>query len=129
MVTVKDVVGRGEIVSCGPNDTVLDAVRKMHRHMIGSVLIMEGSKLVGIFTERDLVRVISEGKDLSTKLSDVMSRNVLYAHQDESIVSVGIRMIENWIRHMPVVDSEGRVIGVLSMRDVLRKLLGEAAYP
>ncbi len=129
MVTVKEVVKHGDVVYCNPNDTVLDAVKKMHSHKVGSVLVMEGAKLVGIFTERDLVRIVSEGGDLSLRLSDAMSRNVLYAHPEENLLSVGMRMIENWIRHMPVIDSEGRVVGVLSMRDVLRRLLAEEAYP
>lgn len=130
MSSVKDVMRHDKLVTATPGERVIDAVRKMYENNVGSVLVVsrEG-RLVGIFTERDLVKVVAEGVPLDTRLDKVMSRDLIVARGDEPIALAGSKMIERWIRHMPVVDSEGRPVGIISIRDVLRSLLSSSTFP
>ena len=130
MSSVKDIGRKEKLVVANPHETVLDVVKKMYRHNVGSVLILDSSgKLAGIFTERDLVKLVAEGKPLTLPVESVMSRNPIVAREDDPIPLVGSKMIEHWVRHIPIVDSEGRPIGIVSIRDVLRRLLSTSSFP
>jgi len=102
-----------------PTTTVEEAVKTMYREGVGSVIVVspEGS-VIGIFTERDLVRVIGEGKPLTTKIGDVMTKNPITILEDEPLTKAVILMAENRIRHLPVVGRDGKLKGVISARDV-----------
>jgi CBS domain-containing protein len=93
------------------------------------LIIDDDGKPLGIFTERDLVRVVAENLGLDIPLSKVMSRKLITANTSESIVSAAMKMIENNIRHLPVIE-EGRAVGMVSIRDIVRALMAqELAYP
>jgi len=62
-------------------------------------------------------------------VGQVASKNLVTARKGESILSIGMKMIEHQIRHIPVIDDDGEVVGILSIRDVLRQLTAESAYP
>ncbi len=118
------------LVTAKPSDTILDAVRRMHEGRVGSVLVVdEEGRLVGIFTERDLVRVIAEGVPLDTPLEKVMSRHPVTASPDEPASKIASKMIEHWLRHIPVVDEQGRPLGVISIRDILRAISSFETFP
>jgi predicted transcriptional regulator len=106
---------------CSASETsVRVAARAMADRNVGSVMVVEGGKLVGIFTERDaLVRVLAAGRDpATTQLSVVMVRKVLTISPDRSLVNALHRMRDNGFRHMPVVEN-GVPIGMVSVRDAL----------
>jgi len=126
---VKELIKDG-IISCRSTDPIKCAVTKMYINNVGSVLIIdENDKPIGIFTERDLVRVIAENISLDAPLLKVMSRRLITATTMESLVSAAMKMVENNIRHLPVVE-EGKAIGMVSIRDLLRTLMSEElAYP
>ena len=126
---IKELIRDG-VISCRPTDPITCAVTKMYTHNIGSVLVVdEDGKPLGIFTERDLVRVVAEGVSLDTPLMKVMSRKLITANTSESIISAAMKMIENNIRHLPVVE-EGRAVGMVSIRDLVRALMAqELSYP
>ncbi|MFB6470271.1 MAG: CBS domain-containing protein [Vulcanisaeta sp. AZ3] len=126
---VKELIKDG-IISCRSTDPIKCAVTKMYINNVGSVLIIdENDKPIGIFTERDLVRVIAENISLDAPLLKVMSRRLITATAMESLVSAAMKMVENNIRHLPVVE-EGKAIGMVSIRDLLRTLMSEElAYP
>ncbi len=121
---------RDGVISCRSTDPITCAVAKMYMHNVGSVLVIdEDEKPVGIFTERDLVRVVAEGVSLDTPLMKVMSRKLITANTSESVISAAMKMIENNIRHLPVVE-EGRAVGMVSIRDLVRALMAqELSYP
>jgi len=121
---VLDLVGR-EIVWCPPNSTLKEVVHKMRAHNVGSVLILNGDELVGIFTERDLVRAFDEGAKPEDLVSDFMTRNPIVVNPEESLESALQKMLAHGIRHLPVVSPEGRVLGVVSLRDVVEALLAQ----
>jgi CBS domain-containing protein len=108
-----------ELVAARADETVCDAARRMAENKCGSILIMDRERLLGIFTERDLlVRVVATGRNpAETRLDEVMTTDIETIDGDESIEEAIRRMDEGAFRHLPVVDSE-RVLGVLSVRDI-----------
>jgi CBS domain-containing protein len=119
MKLVPDLIHDQKITTFTPKTTVDEAARLMAERDIGAVLITEGSKLVGIFSERDLLkRVVAAGLDpKATSLADVMTRNpnTLPPHAD---VREAMRLtVAHGYRHVPVVDGQ-RVVGIVSVRDI-----------
>ncbi|MEK9947207.1 MAG: CBS domain-containing protein [Alphaproteobacteria bacterium] len=115
---VPDVVSEQTLVALTGNDHVRDAARLMKHRRVGSVLVMDGDALEGIFTERDMVyRVVAEGLDPDlTPLSQVMTANPDTIDAGATALDALRAMNERGYRHLPVMD-EGRVIGVVSTRD------------
>ncbi len=103
--------------------TVAEAVQEMNRRKIGSVLVMEGGVLVGIFTERDvLMRVVAADRDpKTTPVAHVMTRSPVTIHSSMTVEEVMDLHSGKHFRHLPVVEN-GRVIGIISVRDILRWL-------
>ena len=103
-----------------PDMNVYEGVAKMADARIGALLVLSGGKLVGIFTERDVLnRVVARGKDpASTKISDVMTREVAVCSGDKTYEECLAQMTKVGCRHMPIVEGE-QLLGVLSIRDLL----------
>ena len=118
--TIRDIIRNQKILALPPETPVRVAARAMADRNVGSVMVVEDGKLVGIFTERDaLVRVLAAGLDpVTTQLSVVMVRKVLTISPDRSLVNALHRMRDNGFRHMPVVEN-GVPIGMVSVRDAL----------
>ena len=75
------------------------------------------------------MRVVALGIDLEIPVERVMTVRPITASLNEGVVEVAYKMVENWVRHLPVVDESGRVVGVVSIRDVLRAYLAGSAFP
>lgn len=116
--TVRDIMINGQTQTRPPGATVREASRAMADHNIGSVLVVDEDRLVGIFTERDaLRRVLGPGLDPDlTLLAEVMTREPDTIRSSDSVCEAIRRMDEFGYRHLPVVDGE-RVVGVVSSRD------------
>jgi CBS domain-containing protein len=101
--------------------TVFDAVAMMNERRVGSVLVVEGERLVGILSERDvLMRVVPEGLDVhETRVRDVMTRDVHTARPESGIREVMLLMTERRVRHVPVVDDD-QVVGLISIGDLTK---------
>ena len=117
---------RAEVVAAGIADTVLEAVRRMDKANTGSVVVLDGDRLAGIFTERDLMRrVVLKNLDIaSTRVTDVMTRDLVYASVDDPTESAMAKMTQHRCRHLPVVDGEA-LVGVLSIGDLMKELSEE----
>jgi CBS domain-containing protein len=104
-----------------PDATVLDAVAEMAEKDIGSLVVMDGEKLVGIITERHYSRnVILKGKASPTTLvRDIMERKVIYVRPEHSVERCMALMTEKRVRHLPVLDGT-KVIGIISIGDLLK---------
>jgi CBS domain-containing protein len=112
-------------VSDHPDDTLADAARRMWEQQTGSLLVMEGDRLIGIITERDILKAVATGTELEkTTVEDVMVRELVTIHPGASLREAARAMNERWIRHLPVIDGE-RLVGILSQRD-LAGVLGTA---
>jgi CBS domain-containing protein len=91
----------------------------MRREQAGSLVVLDGEKLVGIITERDILRAVADGLDLAgTVVADVMSTDVVTVEPDASLSEAARMMAHRWIRHLPVMRG-GTLVGVLSQRDVV----------
>jgi CBS domain-containing protein len=104
--------------------TVEDAVRLMNRHKVGSVVVMDGDRLVGIFTERDvLYRVVAPGiAPASTAITTVMTANPKTISSDMSIQDTLAMISEKRCRHLPVMEGD-RMVGLVSQGDITRWLV------
>ena len=117
MPSVRDVM-KTSLHSVEPAETVAEAVAVMAQHRIGSVLVMQGDRLLGIFTERDTVRALSQAHDAARH--EIISwmthdpKTVAPSTDTEDALRV---MLDNGFRHLPVVES-GKVVGMVSMRDL-----------
>ena len=115
---VRDFLARDTLLKAEPEETVRDAAIGMAAHHCGSVLVARGDVLVGIFTERDLLsRVVAAGRDLDTRLVEVMTANPDTIPADAPIRDAIRQMNECGYRHLPVIENE-RVLGILSIRDL-----------
>jgi CBS domain-containing protein len=114
--------GPGALVSIGKNATVLEAVRAMVEGKVGAAVIQDGPRLLGVFTERDVVRrVVLPGLDAkTTPITEVMTKNVVTVRENADRSSVLKLMHEHYIRHLPVIDAGGKVLAIVSMRQLLR---------
>ena len=114
---VRDVM-TGAAVTDSATDTLRSAAERMWREQTGSLLVMDGGRLAGIITERDLLRAVALGADLATATVDeAMTTEVFTVSPDMPLRDAAREMAVRWIRHLPVVDA-GQVLGVISMRDV-----------
>ncbi len=108
----------GITVSDSARDTLRSAAERMWRQQTGSLLVMDGSRLAGIVTERDLLRMVALGADPATATVDeAMTTEVFTVTPDTPIQEAAREMAARWIRHLPVVEG-GEVVGMLSIRDV-----------
>ena len=121
LLTAADIMSR-KVVTKGPNDDVTRIAADMQRHNIGSVVIVENRKLVGILTERDFVRIVERvGALLEKSLAkDHMTTPVFSVGSDASLVDVIRLMSEKHVRHLVVLDKNGQVAGVISSRDLMK---------
>ena len=104
------------------NSSLYEVVETMYKEKIGSVLIVdENGRIAGIITERDIVYVASRGlfKKDDIKAESVMSKNVVTVSEESSIYEAIDKMRAHNIRHLPVIDSQGKPVGVISLRDLI----------
>jgi len=115
---IRDIIKRGSLVTATEDMTVSDAARLMKDSRVGAILVMDGEKLAGIFTERDaLNRVLAERLDpMKTRLAQVMTRDPDTISSDKPFGHALIMMYDHGYRHMPVVE-DGKAVGIVSMRD------------
>jgi CBS domain-containing protein len=126
MHTLEQVLRHRNLLAAQPGDPVLDVLRRMTQAKVGAVTVLDGEKLVGVFSERDLMtRVVVPGLDpATTRVAEVMSREVVTAELREPREQCLEKMQRHGCRHLPVM-AGGRVIAMLSMRDLLRDEIEE----
>jgi CBS domain-containing protein len=107
-----------------PTQTVAEAVALMRKEVVGCVLVSEGERVLGVFTERDLMRrVLAPGKPLTIPVAECMTRNPVCVQRKEPIGAAVRRMEEGGYRHLPVLDETGRVVGMLSVKHIVHYLV------
>jgi len=117
------------VIGLSPNDKLPSAVSLMMEHNIGSLVVTDGDKLVGILSERDLLKILQKDKgEWESKMaSDAMTPNPFVCHPDNTLEEVMSIMVENNIRHLPVVYDE-KLEGMLSITDIVEELLKKAKF-
>jgi CBS domain-containing protein len=117
MTTVGDIM-TSALFSIEPGTTVAEAATVMGERRIGSALVMEDDRLLGIFTERDIVRALGQHFDAAGhSVSEWMTQDPLTVPPDTSVEEALRTMFDHGFRHLPVVDGD-RVVGIVSMRDL-----------
>jgi CBS domain-containing protein len=116
------------LVTVSGDVTIREAVGTMASARIGAVLVVENGRVAGIFTERDLMTKVVAGdrEPATTRVADVMTRDVKTVKVDDAAIDCLETMDEGKFRHMPVVDDQGRPIGMLSQRDFVATTLPQA---
>jgi len=131
MTTVKNVLRTkgSDTLSVDPSLPVRDALRKMMSNNVGSLLVLDGGRLVGLFAERDFVRVAAaEGAiSLDACVGDVMVEDVLYVCPDTTLDECMALMTERRTRHLPVLEDE-EVVGIVSIGDVVKQTIEDKEF-
>jgi CBS domain-containing protein len=122
MPTVRDVLASkvNGVESTTPDATVLDAVHQMNEHKIGALVVMDGGQVVGMFTERDVLRRIvgDEKNPATTKVGQVMTSKVICCDVNDDLDEVATLMRTRRIRHVPVCNGDGKLMGMVSIGDL-----------
>ena len=113
------------VITASPNMAVKETIKTLYEKHVGCVVIIdENKKCIGIFTERDALRLVAENVQLDQPLVKVMTRNVVTIQENSSINEVRRVICAHKIRHLPVVDQKGMLVGLLSVRDLLDQFFG-----
>jgi CBS domain-containing protein len=118
-----------DVETVSADQTAREAAAFMLRADAGSIPVCEGDRVVGMITDRDIaVRGVAEGRGPDTPVSELMSDGIICAHEDDDVQEVARRMSDEQVRRIPVVDSDERLIGIVSLGDLTRETGGEAAH-
>jgi CBS domain-containing protein len=123
MLMVRHVMLRN-VVTTDPKTSIKAAIETLHKKHIGSLIITDSNqKCVGIFTERDVLRVVAQGVNFDTPIEEAMTSNVTTIGE-ASLEEARRLIVEHAVRHLPVVNSQGELVGLLSVRNLLDELFG-----
>jgi CBS domain-containing protein len=127
-VRVSEIMTKAAVID-EAEDTLVEAARKMWKQQTGSLLVLDGEDLVGIVTERDVLKAVASGTALDqTRISEVMTQDPITVGPGTSLREAARVMADKWIRHLPVVDG-GKLVGVISQRDLAGVLAGALNEP
>jgi CBS domain-containing protein len=113
----------GDLLSVDPETTIAEVARRMRKDDSDCVAVMSEGRLVGIITERDLVRVMAEGVDPHQAKADVvMTADPATVEADEDVATVAVKMMKLGVRHLPVVNKAGKPVGLVSARNLVQVL-------
>ena len=128
MATVKQLLDQKghEVLSIGPDDSVFDAIKEMANNNVGSLVVLEGEKLVGIITERHYARnVFLKGRSSpETTVGEIMSTHVVCARPEQSVEECMAVMTDKAVRHLPVLEKK-QLIGVVSIGDLVKNIISD----
>jgi CBS domain-containing protein len=116
----------GDVYTASPNETVEAAAALLHSRRVGAMVVTEGERVVGILSERDIVRIVAEqgAGCLSRPISACMSTEVVFAAPNETVDILLNRMTDRRIRHLPVCQDD-RLIGIVSIGDLVKMKIAE----
>lgn len=124
---ISEIMTEAAVVD-SPDDTLEAAARKMWEQQTGSLLVLDGQELLGIITERDVLKAVATGTSMDTPVSDVMTKELITVEPGTSLRDAAAIMTEKWIRHLPVLEG-GRLLGIVSQRDLSGVLAGALNEP
>jgi len=131
MTTVRHVLqAKGnQVYSVTPDTTVYDVLKVLAEKNIGAVLVMEGEKLVGVFSERDYARkiVLKGESSQNVKVKDVMTSVVACVNPDQPIEECMMLMTEKHVRHLPVMEND-KLVGIISIGDVVKAVISDKEF-
>jgi CBS domain-containing protein len=114
------------LLTVAPEEPLKEVSERMVARDVGAALVTEGEQLVGIVTERDVLRAVARGIDEGTRVADLMTPDPETMEPDESTQHAAVLMIHGGFRHLPIVEGD-QVVGMLSIRDLMRLVLEDSA--
>lgn len=124
MLLVKHIMVEN-VVTANSNITVKRAIETLYEKHIGSIVVVDDDeKCVGIFTERDVIRVVAKNAQLNQPIDKVMTKNVVTIQEETSLDEARRLIVTHRIRHLPVVNQENKLVGLLSVRLFLDQFFG-----
>lgn len=120
---LRDLIRRKPI-TVGSDATIHDIIKIMARENIGFLIVKEGEEVVGVLSERDVIRVLAEEGDLRKRVGDFCRRDIIKLREDSTLEEAAQVMGKHRIRHIVVEDGRGELVGVVSVRDLLEELFG-----
>ena len=124
---VSDVMTR-EVQTVRPDQTAQEAASFMLRADAGAIPVMEGDRLVGMITDRDIaVRGVAEGRGPDTPVRELMTNDIVAARIDDDIDDIAERMSEAQVRRLPVIDDQENIVGIVSLGDISQRGDDDAA--
>lgn len=131
MPTIQQVLAQKDsrVLSIEPGATVYEAIKKMADHDIGSLVVMDRGRLVGIFTERHYARnVFLKGRaSPQTLVGDAMEKRVVCIHSGQQVEEGMALMSDKRVRHLPVID-DGNVLGLVSIGDLVKSIISDREF-
>lgn len=117
------------VITIGADASVYEAVKMMAEHHIGALVVLEGTAITGIVTERDYARkiVLMDRSSKTTRVSEIMTRQVRYVTPGDSTEQCMALMTEHRMRHLPVLESE-RLIGMISIGDLVKAIISDQQF-
>ena len=115
-----------DLLTVAPAERLAQVAQRMVDRDVGAALVTEGTRLLGILTERDVLRAVAKGIGEETTVSEWMTRDPETMAPDEPTLHAAVLMIHGGFRHLPLVDGE-EVVGMLSIRDLMRIVLDDSA--
>ena len=130
MKTLKQLVEGKALNTVSPKQSELHALKIMAEYDVGALVVLDGQRLAGMFSERDYARkVILQGKvSVYTKVSEVMTDKVVSVTMDHTIDQCMAIMSEKNFRHLPVLDEKGLAVGIISIRDILNEMVAQQKF-
>jgi CBS domain-containing protein len=132
MNTVRRLIDtqNGKLAVVKPDNSAQEGLQMMADRDIGALLVIDQGDMVGIVTERDFVRrLLNVGRDPeAVRIRDIMTTNVLYVHPETSVEHCMALMTEKQVRHLPVVDEDANLIGIISIRDIIADVISEKEF-
>jgi CBS domain-containing protein len=121
------ISGKGDFVATVPPDaTISDVIQALTQHRVGALVVStDGRTIAGIVSERDIVRGLAEGAAVEQPVSVIMTKTVYCAPPETHVDELMHLMTEKRVRHIPVTDPEGSLIGIVSIGDIVKTRLGE----
>jgi CBS domain-containing protein len=124
MPALREIMAR-DVLAVEPTTRLVDAAARMHDRRVGAVVVVESARLVGIFTERDVLRAVATGR-VEGSVGDTMTRAPETIGPDEATSHAAALMIHGGFRHLPVVEGDD-VVGMVSIRDLIRVSIDDEA--
>ena len=115
-----------DLLSVEPAEPMTDVAQRMVERNLGAVLVVDGARLVGIMTERDIMRAVAHGLHGDAVVGEYMSKDPETIEPDDTTQHAAVLMIHGGFRHLPVVEGDD-VVGILSIRDLMRVVLEDSA--
>ena len=116
-----------DVYAVGPGESLADAARQLHEKRVGALVVKDGGRVIGIVSERDIVRELVTGgpNALQEPVGEHMTKDVIFAAPNETVDALLARMTDRRVRHLPVVSGEGDLYGLVSIGDLVKHKISE----